>query len=118
MGVYAVTGSASGMGQKVAQRLCDAGHTVIGVDMKQADIVADLSTAEGRRAGHGGGAIRDRGARACDGNPIPLPLSSPVDAAGSRLAGFARAGGRARHRPPGRARRPRGPHGRVRPESL
>ena len=50
MGVYAVTGSASGMGLKVAQRLCDAGHTVIGVDLKQADIVADLSTAEGRRA--------------------------------------------------------------------
>ena len=50
MGVYAVTGSASGMGHKVAQRLCDAGHTVIGVDLKQADIVADLSTAEGRQA--------------------------------------------------------------------
>lgn len=49
MGVYAVTGSASGMGHKVAQRLCDTGRTVIGVDLKQADIVADLSTAEGRR---------------------------------------------------------------------
>ena len=50
MGVYAVTGSASGMGLKVAQKLCNADHTVIGVDLKQADIVADLSTAEGRRA--------------------------------------------------------------------
>lgn len=50
MGVYAVTGSASGMGLKVAQKLCDADHTVIGVDLKQADIVADLSTGEGRRA--------------------------------------------------------------------
>ena len=50
MGVYAVTGSASGMGLKVAQKLCDAEHTVIGVDLKQADIVADLSTGEGRRA--------------------------------------------------------------------
>jgi NAD(P)-dependent dehydrogenase (short-subunit alcohol dehydrogenase family) len=30
MGVCAVTGSASGMGHKVAQRLCDAGHTLIG----------------------------------------------------------------------------------------
>jgi NAD(P)-dependent dehydrogenase (short-subunit alcohol dehydrogenase family) len=50
MGVYAVTGSASGMGHQVAQKLRDAGHTVIGVDIKQADIVADLSTAEGRRA--------------------------------------------------------------------
>lgn len=50
MGVYAVTGSASGMGHEVTQKLCDAGHTVIGVDIKQADIIADLSTAEGRRA--------------------------------------------------------------------
>jgi len=29
MGVYAVTGSASGMGHNVAQKLCDADHTVI-----------------------------------------------------------------------------------------
>jgi NAD(P)-dependent dehydrogenase (short-subunit alcohol dehydrogenase family) len=50
MGVYAVTGSASGMGLQVAQKLRDAGHTVIGVDIKAADVVADLSTAEGRRA--------------------------------------------------------------------
>lgn len=49
MGVYAVTGSASGMGRQVANKLSDAGHTVIGVDVKQADVVADLSTAEGRR---------------------------------------------------------------------
>jgi len=34
----------------VAQKLREAGHTVIGVDIKQADVVADLSTAEGRRA--------------------------------------------------------------------
>ncbi|MGO9653171.1 NAD-dependent epimerase/dehydratase family protein, partial [Mycobacterium sp.] len=50
MGTYAVTGSASGMGHQVAQKLRDAGHTVIGVDIKQADIVADLSTGEGRQA--------------------------------------------------------------------
>ena len=49
MSVYAVTGSASGMGRKVADKLCEAGHTVIGVDIKHADIVADLSTVEGRR---------------------------------------------------------------------
>uniref|UniRef100_UPI003F950ABD SDR family oxidoreductase n=1 Tax=Mycobacterium sp. TaxID=1785 RepID=UPI003F950ABD len=51
---YAVTGSASGMGHQVAQKLRDAGHTVIGVDIKQADIVADLSTGEGRRAAAAG----------------------------------------------------------------
>ena len=42
------------MGLQVAQKLRDAGHTVIGVDMEQADIVADLSTAEGRQAAAAG----------------------------------------------------------------
>lgn len=50
MGTYAVTGSASGMGNAVVERLLGAGHTVIGVDIKNADVVADLSTADGRRA--------------------------------------------------------------------
>lgn len=48
MGTYAITGSASGMGREAAQRLRDGGHTVIGVDIKDADIVADLSTPHGR----------------------------------------------------------------------
>ena len=42
------------MGHQVAQKLRDAGHTVIGVDIKQADIVADLSTGEGRQAAAAG----------------------------------------------------------------
>ena len=49
MGTFAVTGSASGMGHQVVLKLRDAGHTVIGVDIKQADVVADLSTPEGRQ---------------------------------------------------------------------
>ena len=49
MGTYAVTGAASGMGHAAAQKLRDAGHTVIGVDIKSADIVADLSTPDGRK---------------------------------------------------------------------
>jgi NAD(P)-dependent dehydrogenase (short-subunit alcohol dehydrogenase family) len=49
MNLYAVTGSASGMGRAVAEKLRAAGHTVLGVDIQQADIVADLSTAPGRR---------------------------------------------------------------------
>ncbi|TFV57849.1 SDR family oxidoreductase [Mycobacterium sp. PS03-16] len=48
MGIYAVTGSASGMGFETAQRLLEDGHTVIGVDIQQADVVADLSTSDGR----------------------------------------------------------------------
>ncbi|BBZ05308.1 NAD-dependent epimerase [Mycolicibacterium chitae] len=50
MGTYAVTGSASGMGQQAAQKLRAAGHTVIGVDLAGAEVVADLSTPAGRTA--------------------------------------------------------------------
>lgn len=50
MGTHAVTGSASGMGKMAADKLRAAGHTVIGVDIKEADVVADLSTAAGRAA--------------------------------------------------------------------
>jgi NAD(P)-dependent dehydrogenase (short-subunit alcohol dehydrogenase family) len=50
VGVYAVTGSASGMGREAAQKLRAAGHSVIGIDLREADVVADLSTPEGRRA--------------------------------------------------------------------
>ncbi|WP_243788369.1 SDR family oxidoreductase [Saccharopolyspora gloriosae] len=49
MGTYAVTGSASGMGSATAGKLRAAGHTVVGVDLANADLVADLSTADGRR---------------------------------------------------------------------
>jgi NAD(P)-dependent dehydrogenase (short-subunit alcohol dehydrogenase family) len=43
-----VTGSASGIGAATAQRLRADGHRVIGVDQRDADVVADLSTREGR----------------------------------------------------------------------
>jgi len=49
MGTYAVTGSASGMGRAVAVKLREDGHTVIGVDIRDADVVADLATPAGRR---------------------------------------------------------------------
>lgn len=47
---YVVTGSASGIGQATTKRLMDAGHHVIGVDLHDADVVADLATTAGRRA--------------------------------------------------------------------
>jgi NAD(P)-dependent dehydrogenase (short-subunit alcohol dehydrogenase family) len=49
MGTYAITGSASGMGRETAQRLRGEGHAVIGVDLKDADVTADLSTPHGRQ---------------------------------------------------------------------
>ena len=45
-----VTGSASGIGAATVQALQAAGHTVIGVDLRNADITGDLSTAAGRQA--------------------------------------------------------------------
>lgn len=48
MSITAVTGSASGIGAAVCQQLREAGHTVIGIDRQQAEVVADLSTPEGR----------------------------------------------------------------------
>jgi len=37
------------MGYQAAEQLRAQGHTVIGVDLKDADVIADLSTANGRR---------------------------------------------------------------------
>ena len=45
-----VTGSASGIGKAVAAALRARGDRVIGADMRDADIIADLSTDEGRRS--------------------------------------------------------------------
>lgn len=50
MGTYALTGGASGIGAALAASLKNAGHEVITVDIKDADIVADLSKPEGRQA--------------------------------------------------------------------
>ncbi len=46
--IYVVTGSASGIAAATSQLLIAAGHHVIGVDLKNADIEVDLSTPEGR----------------------------------------------------------------------
>ncbi|MEV0668813.1 SDR family oxidoreductase [Mycobacterium sp. NPDC050441] len=48
MGIYAVTGSASGMGRAAAERLRADGHRVIGVDLRDAEVIADLSIPQGR----------------------------------------------------------------------
>jgi len=45
-----VTGSASGIGAATSARLRERGERVIGVDVRDADVIADLSTAGGRAA--------------------------------------------------------------------
>lgn len=43
-----VTGAASGIGAATAALLRDAGQRIVGVDLAESDVVADLSTPEGR----------------------------------------------------------------------
>jgi NAD(P)-dependent dehydrogenase (short-subunit alcohol dehydrogenase family) len=50
MSTIVVTGSASGIGAATAARLERDGHDVIGVDVRDADVIADLSTPDGRAA--------------------------------------------------------------------
>ena len=45
-----ITGAASGIGKATAELLRERGQQVIGVDIHDADVVADLSTADGRSA--------------------------------------------------------------------
>lgn len=61
MKTIAITGAASGIGAALRKRLEGDGHRVVGVDIQQADIVADLSTPDGRQTAIAG--IR----AACDG---------------------------------------------------
>jgi len=49
MGIAAVSGSASGIGAAVRARLEKQGDRVIGVDLRDAEVKADLSTPAGRR---------------------------------------------------------------------
>jgi NAD(P)-dependent dehydrogenase (short-subunit alcohol dehydrogenase family) len=58
----AVTGAASGIGLACCDRLADAGHRLLTVDLETADIPADLATTEGRRA------AVDAVSRHCDGH--------------------------------------------------
>ncbi|WP_028650127.1 SDR family oxidoreductase [Nocardioides halotolerans] len=47
---YVVSGAASGIGAATAALLREQGHRVVTVDLRDADVVADLSTAQGRGA--------------------------------------------------------------------
>jgi NAD(P)-dependent dehydrogenase (short-subunit alcohol dehydrogenase family) len=46
---YVVTGSASGIGAATREQLCSEGHRVVGVDLRDAEITADLSSEAGRQ---------------------------------------------------------------------
>ena len=48
MKTYVVSGAASGIGAATTRMLRDQGHRVVTVDQRDADVVADLSTEQGR----------------------------------------------------------------------
>ena len=69
MGTYALTGGASGIGASLAKQLREQGHEVINVDIKDADVIADLASPEGRQAAVAG--VRERAPDGLDGL-VPL----------------------------------------------
>ncbi|HET6673282.1 MAG TPA: SDR family oxidoreductase [Agromyces sp.] len=80
---YVVTGSASGIGAATNRALDEQGHRVIGIDLRDADIEVDLSTAEGRatavtRAIELSGGVID-GVIACAGISAPKPVTISVN---------------------------------------
>ncbi|MBO9577756.1 MAG: SDR family oxidoreductase [Microbacteriaceae bacterium] len=77
MGTYAVTGGASGMGAATVARLRAEGHAVITVDQRDADVVADLSTAEGRSAAAAG--VLERSGGRLDGAVLAAGLGPTND---------------------------------------
>lgn len=77
MGGYAVTTSAMGMGCAAAVKLRAAGQTVIGVDLRGAEVIADLSTPAGRRLVDRGAGVRDP-ALAAAGAGVRQDLETPT----------------------------------------
>ncbi|MEU6747233.1 SDR family oxidoreductase [Spirillospora sp. NPDC046719] len=81
--VIAVSGSASGIGKTLVELLAKQGDEVIGVDLRDAEVCADLSTAEGRIQAvaevleRSGGTLD--GAVACAGVTGPTPLTVQVN---------------------------------------
>lgn len=80
MGTYAITGGATGIGAELKRQLQQAGHEVITVDIKEGEVVADLSTPEGRQAAIDG--VRELAPGGLDGfipcaglPPVAEPLS-------------------------------------------
>jgi NAD(P)-dependent dehydrogenase (short-subunit alcohol dehydrogenase family) len=79
---YVVTGSASGIGRATRDRLEAEGARVVGVDRVDAEVVADLSTPEGRLAMAAGVRAATESVDAviaCAGVAVARPLSVSVN---------------------------------------
>ena len=76
MGTYAISGSASGMGAATRRRLEAAGHEIVGIDLRDAEVIADLGTADGRAAAIA--AVLEATAGVLDGFVSAAGLGPPV----------------------------------------
>lgn len=80
---FVITGAGSGIGKTTAQILRDRGDTVIGVDLRGAEVSGDLSTREGRLAAAAeatslaGGTVD--AVIACAGLAIPKAITAAVN---------------------------------------
>jgi NAD(P)-dependent dehydrogenase (short-subunit alcohol dehydrogenase family) len=83
MGVFAVTGIASGMGAATGRLLRAAGHQVIGIDRHEADLQVDLATPAGRQAAIGG--VREASGGRLDGAAMFAGLAGATGRPGSLL---------------------------------
>jgi NAD(P)-dependent dehydrogenase (short-subunit alcohol dehydrogenase family) len=70
MATIALTGGASGIGATLSEQLRHDNHTIINVDIRDADVIADLTTNKGRNA-----ALAEIAARAPDGLDGFVPLA-------------------------------------------
>jgi NAD(P)-dependent dehydrogenase (short-subunit alcohol dehydrogenase family) len=84
MGAVAVTGSAGGIGGAIAARISAAGHDVIGVDVRDADVIADLASAEGRAAA--GAGVLDACGGTLDGLVVAAGIGGSTSAPPSMVA--------------------------------
>ena len=84
MGVIAVTGSAGGIGGAIKARIEAAGHRVIGVDVRDTEVIADLSSADGRSAACAG--VVDESGGTLDGLVVAAGIGGSTAAPPSMVA--------------------------------